>query len=95
MQIGKTLDIIDRQMSVGQVKTIRTGNYLDYVELLFSDTTKSQMAPTDDKKMVQLVFSDNIIDMPNTNCTMSKKTLYDYILALKTIYNQLLDEEEN
>lgn len=94
--MGKTLDIIDRQMSVGQVKTISHdgGRVIDYVELLFSPTTKSQMAPTDDKKMVQLVFSDNIVNMPNTNCTISKKTLYDYILALKTIYNQLDDEEE-
>ena len=27
------LDILNNQMSVGQVKTIRTGDHLDYVEM--------------------------------------------------------------
>lgn len=91
--MGKTLDIIDRQLSVGQVKTIRTGDYLDYVELLFSSTTKVQLAPSDDNKSVRLSVSDNSLELPQLDCIVSKNTLYNYILSLKNLYNQLDDEE--
>lgn len=93
--MGKTLDIIDRQLSVGQVKTIRTGEYLDYVELLFSPTTKVQLAPAIDNKSVRLSVSDNSLELPQLDCIVSKNTLYNYILSLKNLYNQLNDEEEN
>ena len=36
------LDVINNQMSVGQVKSIRTGNHLDYVEMLFSEELSAQ-----------------------------------------------------
>lgn len=91
--MGKTLDIIDRQLSVGQVKTIRTGEYLDYVELLFSPTTKVQLAPSDDNKSIRLSVSDNSLELPQLDCIVSKNTLYNYILSLKNLYNQLDDEE--
>lgn len=93
--MGKTLDIIERQISVGQVKTIRTGEYLDYVELLFSPTTKVQLAPSTDNKSVRLSVSDNSLELPQLDCVVSKNTLYNYILSLKNLYNQLEDEEEN
>lgn len=91
--MGKTLDIIDRQLSVGQVKTIRTGEYLDYVELLFSPTTKVQLAPSTNNKSVRLPVSDNSLELPQLDCIISKNTLYNYILSLKNLYNQLDDEE--
>lgn len=91
--MGKTLDIIDRQLSVGQVKTIRTGEYLDYVELLFSLTTKVQLAPSTNNKSVRLSVSDNSLELPQLDCIVSKNTLYNYILSLKNLYNQLDDEE--
>lgn len=93
--MGKTLDIIDRQLSVGQVKTIRTGEYLDYVELLFSATTKVQLAPSTDNKSIRLSVSDNSLELPQLDCIVSKNTLYNYILSLKNLYNELEDEEES
>lgn len=93
--MGKTLDIIDRQLSVGQVKTIRTGEFLDYVELLFSPTTKVQLAPSTDNKAVRLSVSDNSLELPQLDCIVSKNTLYNYILSLKNLYNELEDVEEN
>lgn len=40
--MAKTLDIIDRQLELGQTKVISSdgGRFIDYVELLFSPTTK-------------------------------------------------------
>lgn len=93
--MAKSLDIIDRQLSVGQVKTIKTGEYLDYVELLFSPTTKVQLAPTENKKTVRLSVSDNSLELPQLDCVINKNTLYNYILSLKNLYNQLKDDEEN
>lgn len=94
--MSKTLDIIDRQMSVGQVKTISHdgGRVIDYVELLFSHTTKVQFAPTDNMKNIRLSVSDNSLELPQLDCLITKSVLRDYILNLKNIYNLLLDEEE-
>lgn len=94
--MGKTLDIIDRQLELGDVKTITSngGNIVKFVELLFSPTTKVQFAPSEDGSTVRLSVSDNLLEMPQLDCLMNKQTLRDYIISLKNIYNQLLDEEE-
>lgn len=94
--MGKTLDIIDRQLELGDVKTITSngGNIVKFVELLFSPTTKVQFAPSEDGRTVRLSVSDNLLEMPQLDCLMNKQTLRDYIISLKNIYNQLLDEEE-
>lgn len=95
--MGKTLDIIDRQLSVGQLKTIShdEGKVIDYVELLFSPTTKVQFAPTDNMKNIRLSVSDNNLELPQLDCIISKSVLRSYIISLKNIYNELLDEEDN
>lgn len=95
--MAKTLDIIDKQLELGDVKTITTngGTVVKFVELLFSPTTKVQFAPSDDRKTVRLSVSDNNLDLPQLDCLINKQTLRDYILSLKNIYNLLEDEEEN
>lgn len=95
--MGKTLDIIDRQLELGQTKVISSdgGRVIDYVELLFSPTTKVQFAPSSDKKTVRLSVSDNTLELPQLDCLITKEVLRNYILNLKNIYNQLEDEEEN
>lgn len=95
--MGKTLDIIDRQLKLGQTKVISSdgGRVIDYVELLFSPTTKVQFAPSSDKKTVRLSVSDNTLELPQLDCLITKEVLRNYILNLKNIYNQLEDEEEN
>ena len=81
------LDVINNQMSVGQVKSIRTGNHLDYVEMLFSDELSAQLAPIGD--VVQFDIKDNEFRLPNMSCKMDKETLRLLILALKELHSQL------
>lgn len=82
------LDILNNQMSVGQVKTIRTGNHLDYVEMLFSDVLSAQLAPSEDGT-VQFVVKDSDFKLPNMSCKMERDTLRSFILSLKELYNQI------
>lgn len=95
--MGKTLDIIDRQLELGDVKTITSngGSVVKFIELLFSSTTKAQFALSDDQKTAEILVSDNNLAMPQLYCKMNKETLRNLILSLKNIYNQLLDEEES
>ncbi len=87
------LDILDTQMSVGQVKSIRTGNHLDYVEMLFSDELSAQLAPLSDGT-VQFDIKDNEFKLPNMSCKMTKDTIRSLILSLKEIYQQIEEKEE-
>ena len=88
------LDVLNNQMSVGQVKSIRTGNHLDYVEMLFSDELSAQLAPLEDGT-VQFDIKDNEFRMPNMSCKMTKETLRSLILALKELYSQSNESEGN
>lgn len=87
------LDIIKNQMSVGQVKSIRTGNHLDYVEMLFSDELSAQLAPLEDGT-VQFDIKDNEFKLPNMSCKMTKQVMKELIISLKELYSQM-NEEEN
>lgn len=95
--MSKTLDIIDKQLELGQTKIISSdgGKFIDYVELLFSPTTKVQFAPSNDKRTVRLSVSDSTLELPQLDCLVTKEVLRNYILNLKNIYNELLDEEDN
>lgn len=94
--MGKTLDIIDRQLELGDVKTITSngGSIVKFIELLFSPTTKAQFALSDDKKTIEILFSDNNFAMPQLHCKMNKEILRDLIVNLKNMYNELTDYEE-
>lgn len=94
--MGKTLDIIDRQLELGDVKVITAngGSIVKFIELLFSPTTKAQFALSDDKKTVEILVSDNNLSMPQLYCKMNKESLRDLLVSLKNLYNELLDEEE-
>lgn len=87
------LDVIKNQMSVGQVKSIRTGNHLDYVEMLFSDELSAQLAPLEDGT-VQFDIKDNEFKLPNMSCKMTKQVMKELIISLKELYSQM-NEEEN
>lgn len=93
--MGKTLDIIDRQLELGDVKTITgSGGIVKFIELLFSPTTKAQFALSDNQKTIEILVSDNNLAMPQLYCKMDKETLRNLLLSLKNLHNQLLDEEE-
>ena len=87
------LDVINNQMSVGQVKSIRTGNHLDYVEMLFSDELSAQLAPLGD--VIQFDIKDNEFRLPSMSCKMDKVTLKSLILSLKELYAQINESEGN
>lgn len=93
--MAKTLDIIEQQLNVGDIKTISNGDTIKYIELLFSPTTKVQFAPTDDNTSLRLSVSDNNLQMPELDCVITKETLRDYIISLKNMYNQMNDESED
>ena len=88
------LDVLNTQMSVGQVKSIRTGNHLDYVEMLFSDELSAQLAPLSDGT-VQFDIKDNEFRLPSMSCKMDKITLKSLILSLKELYAQINEREAN
>lgn len=92
----KKLDIIENQIKLGQVKTITSngGTFIDFVQLLFSPTTKAQFAPSDNLKEIIFSVTDNNLDLPQLKCNMSKDTLRDLIISLKTVYNELEDENK-
>lgn len=86
------LDTLNNQMSVGQVKTIHTGDRLDYVEMLFSNELSAQLAPLEDGA-IQFVVKDNEFKLPNMSCKMERDTLRSLILALKELYSQISEKE--
>ena len=87
------LDVINNQMSVGQVKTIRSAsNHLDYVEMLFSDELSAQLAPLPDNT-IQFDIKDNEFRLPSMSCKMDKVTLKSLILSLKELYAQINESE--
>lgn len=94
--MAKSLDIIDRQMEVGDVKTItsQNGQYVKLIELLFSSNAKGQFAPSNDGYGVDFCVKDTNLDLPQYQSQLNKSTLYNWILALKTMYNQVKDKEE-
>lgn len=94
--MANKLNIMEDQLEIGQVKTITSsgGTYVDFVELLFSTTTKVQFAPNEDKKAISLSVSDNQLELPQLECVLDKQTLRNFIISLKNIYNQLEESEE-
>ncbi len=92
--MAKTLDIIEDQIQVGDVKTItyNGGTNIKYIELLFSPTTKAQFVPSADKRSIAFSVSDNNLQLPQLCCQIEKSTLRDLILGLKNVYNELYDE---
>ena len=88
------LSILDKQLNVGQVKSIRTGSHLDYVEMKFSKELSAQLAPLSDGA-IQFDVKDNEFKLPNMSCKMEKTVIKDLIIALKELYTQLETEENN
>lgn len=94
--MAKDLDIVERQMKVGQTKVISRdgGRIVDYVELLFSPTTKIQFAPSEDRIFARFSVKDVDLPIPQLECDVSKPTIRDLILGLQSVYNQLKEDGE-
>lgn len=89
------LEIIDRNLSLGQVKRITNDGILSFVEMLVGDKTKMQMYYDKDKKVVQMEVKDTDLDLPSLSCAMNANTLKDLILAEKDLYNVLVSGSES
>ena len=89
--MAKRLDIMEDQLKLGQIKTITSsgGKVVDFCELLFSPTTKAQLAVSEDKSTILFSVSDNNLSLPQLECNMDAETLRNFIISLKNIYNEL------
>jgi len=85
----KDLDIVDRQLELGMVKTITTGSILNYVELLFNPNIKSQFYFNQQENVIQFCVKDSDLGVEGFNCILDKETLRSLIINLKNLYNQL------
>lgn len=90
------ITILDEQLKIGQVKSVTSnfGRYIDYMELLFSPTTKAQFQPNDTKTGIVFSVSDSNFDLPEMVCELEKDTVWSLIVALKNMYNEL-DSADN
>lgn len=89
------ITILDEQLKLGQVKSVTSdfGRYIDYVSLLFSDTTKAEFQPNEKKTGIVFSVSDSNFDLPEMVCELDRDTVRNLIVSLKNMYNQLELEE--
>lgn len=85
------ITILDEQLKIGQVKSVTSdfGRYIDYVSLLFSDTTKAEFQPNEKKTGIIFSVSDSNFDLPEMVCELDRDTVRNLIVSLKNMYNQL------
>ncbi len=88
------ITILDEQLKIGQVKSVTSdfGRYIDYISLLFSDTTKAEFQPNDNKTGIVFSVSDSNLDLPEMVCELDRDTIRNLIVSLKNMYNQLETE---
>lgn len=85
------ITILDEQLKLGQVKSVTSdfGRYIDYVSLLFSDTTKAEFQPNEKRTGIIFSVSDSNFDLPEMVCELDRDTVRNLIVSLKNMYNQL------
>lgn len=88
------IDILENQLELGQVKTIRSsgGTKLDYVELLFNENTQVQFAVNRETNKVEMSMNNTDLKYQDLNCNLDKSTLRDFIMSLKDVYKELESE---
>lgn len=87
----------DEQLKIGQVKSVTSdfGRYIDYVSLLFSETTKAEFQPNEKKTGIVFSVSDSNFDLPEMVCELDRDTVRNLIISLKNMYNQLEPEGDS
>lgn len=85
------ITILDEQLKIGQVKSVTSdfGRYIDYISLLFSNTTKAEFQPNEKKTGIVFSVSDSNFDLPEMVCELERDTVRNLIVSLKNMYNQL------
>lgn len=85
------ITILDEQLKIGQVKSVTSdfGRYIDYISLLFSETTKAEFQPNEKKTGIVFSVSDSNFDLPEMVCELDRDTVRNLIVSLKNMYNQM------
>lgn len=88
------LSITEEKLKVGQVRrvTSNNGKNIDYISLLLNDNVEVLFSPSENGEL-DFTISNPSIDMSNLDCSITKESLYDFVVAIKDAYNQVLKNE--
>ena len=94
-ELASRLSIENDRLKVGQVKRITSnnGNKIDSISLLLNESVEVLFAPNGNT--LEFTVSNPNIDMSNLDCTIDKETLRNFVIAIKDVYNQIVESEAN
>lgn len=94
MLLASRLSIEQERLKVGQVKrvTSNSGKTIDSITLLLNNNAEVLFAPKGDT--LDFTISNPNIDMSNLDCSIDKETLRNFCVAIKDVYNQIIESEE-
>lgn len=92
--MASRLSIEEERLKVGQVKKIMSSNgkKIDSVTLLLNNNAEVLFVPKNDGTL-DFTISDPNIDMSNLDCTISEEVLYDLVIQIKNVYNQVVSNK--
>ena len=92
--MASRLSIEEERLKVGQVRTIKSNNgtKIDSVTLLLNNNVEVLFVPKNDGTL-DFTISDPNIDMSNLDCTISEEVLYDLVIKIKNVYNQVVSNK--
>lgn len=93
-RLASRLSIEEERLKVGQVRIITSdnGKKIDSITLLLSNNVEVLFVPKDDGTL-DFTISDPNIDMSNLDCTINSNVLYDLLISIKNVYNQVVSNE--
>ena len=93
--MASRLSIETDRLKVGQVKRITSngGKNIDSIDLLLNDNVEVLFSPN--KDVLDLTISNPNIDMSNLDCSIDKETLRNFVIAIKDVYNQIIESEDD
>ena len=92
--MASRLSIEEERLKVGQVRIIKSdnGKKIDSITLLLNNNVEVLFVPKNDGTL-DFTISDPNIDMSNLDCTISSDVLYDLLISIKNVYNQVVSNE--
>lgn len=92
------LNLDNFQLQLGQVRIVSkdSGKTIQSVEILLGDQTKAEMMVNENLNIMNLIVRDTVLaDIPQLQCAVDKETLYNLILGLTKLYNNLQKQRED
>lgn len=92
--MASRLSIEEERLKVGQVRQIMSSNgkKIDSITLLLNNNVEVLFVPKNDGTL-DFTISDPNIDMSNLDCTISEEVLYDLVIQIKNVYNQVVSNK--